>query len=164
MDSPSVTVVNSGLPTLVNSLCLALYCFTTTTQPCTKPERNVFPSLVWKNSTGLHRTSARSNTFGVNWNDGREPVLITQHQLWISLMLLWLNGSKSLQPVQHLVERLKPEEWRLSEQDINEHGFGMCSSITSRFFWPYSVWFLSFISGISAVSQICCMSITRNRN
>lgn len=42
IDSPPVTVVNSGLPSLVNSLCWALYCFNTTTPPCTKPERNVF--------------------------------------------------------------------------------------------------------------------------
>ncbi len=37
----------------------------------------------------------------MNWNTDCEPDLITQHQCW---MLLWLNGSKSLQRVRHLVE------------------------------------------------------------
>ncbi len=30
---------------------------------------------------------------------------------------------QSLQQVQHLVESLKPEEWRLLSQQINAHGF-----------------------------------------
>ena len=49
--------------------------------------------------TGMHRalTSTPSNTFGMNWNADCEPSLIVQHQCLISLMLLWLNGSKSLQ-------------------------------------------------------------------
>lgn len=32
------------------------------------------------------------------WNTDCEPELITQHQCWTSLMLLWLNGNKSQQP------------------------------------------------------------------
>ncbi len=45
--------------------------------------------------------------------------------------MLWcLNGSKSLQQVQHLEETLKPGEWRLLEQHINEHGFKMTCSMS----------------------------------
>ena len=63
------------------------------------PYRNVFSRLVWKNLTGLHRalTSTPSNTFGMNWDVDCELGLIAQHQCPTSLMLLWLNGSKSLQ-------------------------------------------------------------------
>lgn len=45
------------------------------------------------NSSGLRRapTSTPSNT-------DCEPVLITLHQCWTSLMLFYLNGSKSLKP------------------------------------------------------------------
>jgi hypothetical protein len=48
---------------------------------------------------GLHRalTSTPSNTFGMNWNPDCEPGLIAQHHCPTSLMLLWLNGSKSPQ-------------------------------------------------------------------
>ena len=55
--------------------------------------------LVWKNLTGLQRalTSTPLNTFRMNWNGDCEPGLIVQHQCPTSLMLLWLNGSKSLQ-------------------------------------------------------------------
>ena len=42
-------------------------------------------------------TSTPSNTFGMNWNAGCEPDIIAQHQCLTSLMLLWLNGSKSPQ-------------------------------------------------------------------
>lgn len=51
-----------------------------------------------KNRTGLHRvlTSAVSYpTFGMNWN--YEPFLFTQHQYPTS-PILWLSGSKPLQP------------------------------------------------------------------
>ena len=52
---------------------------------------------VWKNLTSLHRAliTTSSNTFGMNWNAGCQPGLIAQHQCPTSLMLLWLNGSKS---------------------------------------------------------------------
>ncbi len=43
-------------------------------------------------------------------------------------ILLWLNVIEFLRQVQHLVESLKPEEWRLLEQHINAHGFGMTHS------------------------------------
>ncbi|CDQ83365.1 unnamed protein product [Oncorhynchus mykiss] len=37
------------------------------------------------------------NTFGMNWNNDCKPGLSAQHQCPTSLMLLWLNGSKSPQ-------------------------------------------------------------------
>lgn len=45
-----------------------------------------------------------------------EPELLTQHRCWTSLMLL--NGSRSLWKV-------FPEEWKLLQQQVNYHGFGM---------------------------------------
>lgn len=33
----------------------------------------------------------------MNWTTHSEPDMISQHQYWTSLMLLWLNGSESLQ-------------------------------------------------------------------
>jgi hypothetical protein len=77
-----------------------VHCFSMTTLLCTKrgPYRNGLRS-VWKNFTGLDRAlnSIPSNTFGMNWNGDCEPGLIAQHQCLTSLMLLWLNGSKSPQ-------------------------------------------------------------------
>lgn len=43
-------------------------------------------------------TSNLSNTFGMKWNKDCEPDLITKHLRWTTLMLLWINESKSLQP------------------------------------------------------------------
>lgn len=51
-------------------------------------------------------TSPTSNTFGMSRNTDCELDLITD---------ALVNGGKSLQPVQHLVER----QWRLFEQHIN---------------------------------------------
>jgi hypothetical protein len=77
------------------------FLFSMTMSPCTKrgPYRNGLWRSVWKNLTGLHRalTSTPVNTFGINWNADCEPGLIAQHQGPTSLMLLWLNGSKSPQ-------------------------------------------------------------------
>ena len=82
-----------------NSLGKALSCFSLIMPPCTKrgPYRNGLSRSVWKNLTGLHRalTSSPLNTFGMNWNANCEPCLIAQHQSPTSLMLFWLNGSKS---------------------------------------------------------------------
>ena len=68
---------------------------------CTKqdPYRDGLSRSVWKNLTGLHRalTSTPWNTFGMNWNVDCEPDQIAQHHCPTSLMLLWLNGSKSPQ-------------------------------------------------------------------
>ena len=52
-------------------------------------------------------TSNQSNTFGMNWNADYEPGLIAQRQCPTSLMLLWLNGSKSLQPCSKLPRRVE---------------------------------------------------------
>ena len=84
-----------------NKLGKVLSCFSMTMPPCTKrgPHSDGLLRSVWQNLTGLHRalTSTPSNTFGMNWNADCEPHLITQHQCPTSLMLLWLNGSKSPQ-------------------------------------------------------------------
>ena len=48
--------------------------------------------------TWLALTSTSFNTFGMKWNTDCQLDLITQHQCWTSLMFLWLNGNKSLQP------------------------------------------------------------------
>ena len=54
------------------------------------------------------------DTFGMNWNADCEPGLITQHQCPNSLMLLWLNGSKSLQQCFNILYIGKPsQKWRL---------------------------------------------------
>ena len=86
---------------VLGSLGKALSSFSMTISPCTKrgPYSNGLSRSVWKNLTGLHRalTSTPLNTFGMNWNADCEPGLITQHQCPTSLMLLWLNGSKSPQ-------------------------------------------------------------------
>ena len=72
-----------------------------------------------------------SNTFGMNWNADCEPDLITQRQCPTSLMLLWLNGSKSPQQCSNIKWKTFPEEWRLLQQQrgnqlhINAHDFGM---------------------------------------
>lgn len=56
--------------------------------------RKWFSYLVWRGLTDLQAlTSAPSNTFGVDWNMSQTSLLC-----WTSLMLLRLNGSKSLQP------------------------------------------------------------------
>lgn len=52
--------------------------------------------------TPIHHPAPRSychtNTFGMKWNKDCEPDLITKHLWWTTLMLLWINESKSLQP------------------------------------------------------------------
>ncbi len=61
-----------------------------------------------------------------------------------SLMLLWLNGSKSLQPGSTIWWTIFPEECRQPEQCINAHGFEIrCSTITyggSNQVTTYCVW------------------------
>ena len=100
-----------------NSLEKALSCFSMT-MPRVQSEVHteiVLSRSVLKNWTGLHRalTSTPSNTFGINWNADCEPGLITQHQCSTSLMLLWLNGSKSTQQCSNILWKTFPEEWRL---------------------------------------------------
>ncbi len=115
--------------------------------------------MVWKNLTGLHRalTSTSSNTFGMNWNADCVRDLITQHQCWTSLMLLWLNGSKSLQQV--LVESLKPEEWRLQ---INAHGFGMRWSLITYGYKRSGVHILLAMKCILFVFQLLPLPLKRS--
>ena len=123
-----------------NRLGKACSCFSMTMPPCTTrgPYRNGLLSSVSKNLTGLHRalTSTPSNTFGINWNADGEPGLIAQHQCLTSLMLLWLNGSKSQQQCSNIQWKAFPEQWRPLQQQrgdqlhINAHDFGMrCSTI-----------------------------------
>ena len=61
--------------------------------------------------------------------------LITQHPCPTSLMLLWLNGSKSPQQCSSIQWKAFQEKWRLLQQQsrnqlhINAHYFGMgCST------------------------------------
>ena len=92
---------NSVLPTFWQQFGGGPFLFQHEMPPCTKrgPYRNGLSRSTWKNMTGLHRalTSTPMNTFGMNWNANCEPGLIAQHQWPTSLMLLWLNGSKSPQ-------------------------------------------------------------------
>ena len=79
-----------------------------------------------------------TNTFGMNWNADCELDIIAQHLCPTSQMLLWLNGSKSLQQCSNIEWKAFPEEWRLFSQQrgdhinaqssklyINAHDFGM---------------------------------------
>ena len=96
----------------------AISYFSMTTPPGmhkARPYRNVLQRSAWKNWTSLHRalTSFASNTFGMNWNADCEPGLIAQHQCLTSLMLLWLNGSKSPQQCSNISWKAFLEEWRL---------------------------------------------------
>jgi hypothetical protein len=94
-----------------------LSCFSMTMFPCPKrsPYRNSLSRSAWMNLTGLQRalTSTPSNTYGMNWNADFEPSLITQHQCPTSLMLLWLNESKSPQQCSNILWKAFPEEWKL---------------------------------------------------
>jgi hypothetical protein len=87
---------------------------------CTEqgPYRNGLSRSVWKNLTGLHRalTSTLSDTFGMNRNTDCKPGLIVKHQCPTSLMLLWLNGSKSLQQCSNIYWKAFIEEWNLLKQ------------------------------------------------
>ena len=97
---------NSVLPTLATFWGRAF------PVPCAQSEvhTEMVCRSVWDNLTGLQRalTSTQSSPFGMKWNADCAPGLIDQHQCPTSLMLLWLNGSKSPQrcPFQHLVESL----------------------------------------------------------
>lgn len=57
--------------------------------------KNCFPSSLWKTWTVLHKavTSAPSNSLEMTWNTNCESVTA-----WALSFLLWLDGSKSLQP------------------------------------------------------------------
>ena len=116
------------------SLGKALSCFSMTMPTCTKrgPYRNGLSRSVWENLAGLHRalTSTPSNTFGMNWNADCEPGLITQHQCPTSLMLLWLNGSKSPQQCSNIAGEPSQKSGacyskRRAQLHINAHAVGM---------------------------------------
>ena len=116
-----------------NNLGKALSCFNMTMPLCTKqgPYRNSLSRSVWKNLIDLHRalTSTPSHTFGMNWNADCEPDLIAQYQCLTSLMIVWLNGSKSPEQCSNISWKAFPEEWRLFSQqsgdqlNINSHRF-----------------------------------------
>lgn len=74
------------------------FMFNTTISQCNGPH---CLGLFWKNLIGVQRalTSTPFSTFRIKWNTIYEPGLFTRHQRPTSLMLLWLNGSKSLKPV-----------------------------------------------------------------
>jgi hypothetical protein len=68
--------------------------------PCTNqgPYRNGLLRLVWKNLTGTeHWPLPHQTPLGPIVNADCEPGPIAQHQCSTSLMLLWLDGSKSPQ-------------------------------------------------------------------
>lgn len=67
-----------------------------------------------KTLPGLNKSPDPNPTFGMN--SDREPGLITQHRCLTSLMLLWLNRSKSLQPGNKILRKAFPEVWRLLEK------------------------------------------------
>lgn len=71
--------------------------------------------------TGLHRAlnSTPSNTFGMTWNADCEPGFITEHLCLTSLMLLWLQMSKSLPPGSKILLKAFLEVWRLLQQHID---------------------------------------------
>ncbi len=107
----------------LSTVCVFISFFNMTTPPCTQPGpwRNGFPSLAWKNLTGLHKalTLTTSITIGINENADCVPELITQHQWWTARF-------------RNLMGSLEPEEWRLLQQQINAHGLGRtCSTVTS---------------------------------
>ena len=133
---------NSVLPTSWQQFGMAML-------PCTKqgPYRNGLSRSVWKNLTRLHR--ALTSTL---W-DELESRLRTRpygkHPCPTTLMLLWLNGIKSLQKCSNIQWKAFPEEWRLLQQQrrdqlhINAHDFGMRCS-TSR--CPHTLGHVLYVS------------------
>ena len=88
---------------------------------------NSFGKALSCSSTAVHRalTSTPSNTFGINCNTNCP----------ISLMFLWLNGSKFPQKCSNIQWKDFPEECKLLQQqrgdqlNINAHDLGMrCST------------------------------------
>jgi hypothetical protein len=104
-------------------------------------------------------TSTPSNTFGMNWNADCEPGLIAQHQCPTSIMLLWLNGSKSQKQCSNTVESLprRVEAVIAAKGDqlhINAQDFGM-RCLTSR--CPHT--FGHVIYSIYTVCVCVCVSV-----
>lgn len=66
-----------------------------------------FPLSTWR----CLRTNFSWN--GTTRFERKGPDLITQHQCPTSQMLLWMNGSKSLQPGSKNLWKALPEQWRL---------------------------------------------------
>lgn len=91
--------------------------------------KNGLPSLARKNVIGLHRavTSTQSNTFEINWTTDCEPDPI-----------YWIKASTCRQD-QHLVENLKPEDWRLLEHCITAHSFECSTTTHIPFTCPHSL-------------------------
>lgn len=63
--------------------------------------------------------STLSYLFGMNWNTDYERDLIIQHQSLTSIMFLWLNRSKFLQPGSTTRWKTFPEEWKVLQLQIN---------------------------------------------
>jgi hypothetical protein len=85
---------NSVLPTLWRQFGEGPFLF----QHDNAPMHKASATEKWFVTIGLEElTSTPSNTFRMNWNAECEPGLISQYHCPTSLMLLWLNGSKSPQ-------------------------------------------------------------------
>lgn len=92
-----------------------------------------FPSVAWKNLSGLHRalTLAPSNTSGTNWNANHERGLVNKHQLPTQLTLLWLCWCKHLQPGPKILWRAFARGVEAVNAAYNGHGFEIkCPTIT----------------------------------
>lgn len=116
-------------------------CFSRTMPPRTKQG----PQRKWFTQYGLACTEPwpQSHRKLVGWIEGltvSQP-LIAQHQWATSLMFLWLNGSKSLQPVSKTTRKAFPGVRRLLQQHANSCDFWnemsnycMCARV-SRYIW-----------------------------
>lgn len=76
-----------------------------------------------------------------------QPDITTQQQCCTSLMMLWLNESKSLQTGSKIWWKGVPREWRLIQWKINADGFEMrclkvmhgCDIELSTYLYPHHV-------------------------
>lgn len=81
-------------------------------------KKKSFPSLVWKRLISL-----QTHPTWLGWT-GTWTVIRPDYQHQFAPL-------SEQEQVQHLVESVRAEEWRLFEQHSNEHGFGQtCSAIT----------------------------------
>lgn len=108
-----------------------------------RSKKNGFPSLVWKNLTGLHRALTSTPP------DINEPDLLTQRRCWTSLKLLRLNWSKiPAARLQSLVKSLKTRRVETVIAAVWSPWF--CNELNllvfcGVHFWPYHVSYYTLI-------------------